>query len=263
MGIEFDILENGGPKIKPITSKEEIEKIHPIDPEKATPFIGQILSNLKHEIRHSQTTLLGFIGAPFTLSSYLIEGGSSKDYHKIKSFAYQHPALLHTLLEKIANNLADYACYQIEKGAQIIQLFDSWAAELSSKDYDEFALPYQKMTIQKIKSKYPNVPLILYIHGSGGVLEKMVSSGIDIISLDWTVSIDDARKRIGENIGIQGNLDPMILHAPKDLIRERTIEILQQGKGHRHVMNLGHGIDAKTPEENAKFFVDTVKSFRL
>lgn len=126
------------------------------------------------------------------------------------------------MLSNLADGLADYAIYQIESGAQIIQVFDSWAGNLSPCDYDAFALPYQRMVVEKIKKAHPEVPIIMYINKSGALLERMASSGVDIISLDWTVSISEARKRIGHDIGIQGNLDPFVLHGPKDAIKEQT-----------------------------------------
>lgn len=125
-----------------------------------------------------------------------------------------------------------------------------------------FAAPYQRKVIEKIKKAYPNVPTIMYINKSGALLERMADSGVDIVSLDWTVTIEEARKRIGHKVGIQGNLDPMVLFAPKEVIKSKTEEILAQTGGKHHVMNLGHGIDAVTPEENAKFFVDTVQAWR-
>lgn len=262
MGIAFDITEKEGPKIQPITSKEGVDKITPIDPYKATPFVAEALKNLRREVGNA-ATVLGFAGMPYTLASYIVEGGGSADYQKIKSMGYQQPAVLHLLLEKLANNIADYALFQIENGAQVVQFFDSWAGNLSPRDYDLFAAPYQKRVIDKIKQVYPNVPLIMYIQKCGAILERMKATGTDIISLDWTVTIAEARQRLGTEIGLQGNLDPMLLFAPEEVIKERTYEILREGEGKRHVMNLGHGIDARTSEEKAKFFVDIVKSFKL
>jgi uroporphyrinogen decarboxylase len=166
------------------------------------------------------------------------------------------------MLKNLADSIGEYANFQVEAGAQVIQVFDSWAGHLSPKDYDEFAAPYQKMVIDKIKAKNPNVPVIIYINKSGALLERMAKSGADIVSLDWTVSLEEGRRRVGEEMGIQGNLDPAVLLGSQESIKERTHDILKQGKGYKHVMNLGHGIEACTSEENAKFFIDTVKSYR-
>ena len=192
----------------------------------------------------------------------MVEGGSSKEYKEIKSLGYQSPKILHAMLEKLADNIGDYAIFQIESGAQVIQVFDSWAGNLAPVDYDIFAAPYQRKVIEKIKKFHPKVPIIMYINKSGALLERMATSGVDIVSLDWTVTIEEARKRIGNKVGIQGNLDPMILFAPHDVIKQRTEEILKSVGGQNHVMNLGHGIDAVTPEENANFFVKTVQAWR-
>ena len=262
MGIEFDILEKSGPKMKPIRSMHDIDKIHLINPGTATPFVAETLKNLRAEVGNA-ATVLGFVGLPFTLASYMIEGGSSEDYKEIKTMAYEQPEMLRTLLTKLADNIAHYANFQIECGAQVVQLFDSWAGNLSPQDYDEYAAPYQRRVIEKIKAVHPETPLIMYIKQSGVLLEKMAAVGVDIISLDWTVSIKEARQRLGPTIGLQGNLDPMTLFAPDQVIKQRVEQILSEGGGRRHVMNLGHGIDAGTSEEKAKLFVDLVKNYKF
>lgn len=261
MGIDFDILEKEGPKMKTWTTMDDVNKIKVIDPYKHTPFVAQALKNLRAEVG-KKATVLGFVGLPYTLATYMVEGGSSKEYKEIKSLGYQNPAVLHAMLDKLADNIGDYAIFQIENGAQVIQVFDSWAGNLSPLDYDIFAAPYQRKVIDKIKKAHPEVPTIMYINKSGALLERMASSGVDIVSLDWTVTIEEARKRIGDKVGIQGNLDPMVLFGPNEVIKERTEEILRACNGKKHVMNLGHGIDAQTPEDKAKFFVDTVKAFK-
>jgi uroporphyrinogen decarboxylase len=192
----------------------------------------------------------------------MVEGGSSKEYKEIKTLGYEAPAVLHAMLDALAVNIGIYANFQIENGAQIIQLFDSWAGNLAPADYDIFAAPYQRKVIQDIKKAHPEVPIIMYINKSGALLERMASSGVDIVSLDWTVTISEARARIGDKVGIQGNLDPMILFGPDSVIKERTLEILKAGGGRNHVMNLGHGIDSQTPEIKAKYFVDTVQAWK-
>jgi len=262
MGISFDILEKEGPKMPTWRTMDHVDKIKPIDPVKSTPFVGEALRNLRREVGGS-ATVLGFIGLPYTIATYMVEGGSSKDFKEIKALGYMQPNVLHAMLDRLAENLATYAIYQIESGAQVLQVFDSWAGNLSPIDYDIFALPYQNKVISAIKKAHPEVPIIMYINKSGALLERMASSGVDAISLDWTVSIPEARARIGDLIGIQGNLDPMVLYAPDSVVKERTEEILRAGGGHRHVMNLGHGIEAATSEGKAKLFVDTVKEFRF
>jgi len=262
MGIEFDITEKEGPKMKTWTTMDDVDKITLIDPYKSTPFVAQALKSIRHEVGN-KATVLGFVGLPFTLATYMVEGGSSVEYKKIKSMGYDKPHVLHAMLGKLAENIGDYANFQIESGAQVIQVFDSWAGNLSPYDYDTFAAPYQRIVIEKIKRKNPKVPIIMYINKSGALLERMAVSGVDIISLDWTVTIAEARARIGDKIGIQGNLDPMVLFGPDQVIKERTEEILKACGGRNHVMNLGHGIDASTSEDKARFFVDTVQKYRF
>lgn len=262
MGVDFDITEKEGPKMATWTTMADVDKIKLMDPYKSTPFVAEALKNLRREVGNT-ATVLGFVGLPYTLATYMVEGGSSKEFKEIKSMSYQSPKVLHAMLDKLADNIGDYACFQIDCGAQVIQLFDSWAGNLSPLDYDTFAAPYQRKVIEKIKKAHPKVPTIIYINKSGALLERMAATGIDIISLDWTVKIEEARLRIGDKIGIQGNMDPMVLFAPKDVIKQRTEEILRSAGGRNHVMNLGHGIDAGTSEENAKFFVDTVHNFKF
>ncbi|KAJ1495518.1 uroporphyrinogen decarboxylase [Baffinella frigidus] len=262
MGIEFDIKESAGPKLKPMRSAADFEcmKIQD-DWAKSMPFVKQTLGDLRKEVGNS-ATVLGFVGLPYTLATYLIEGGSSSVYLEIKKMMYGEPKLLHTILAGLAENIGNYANFQIDSGAQLIQIFDSWAGSLAPEDYDVFALPYQKIVVEMIKKKHPETPIIIYIAKSGALLERMASTGVDIVSLDWTTTIDDARARIGKDIGIQGNLDPALLYAPKHIIKERTEAILKMAGPYNHVMNLGHGIEATTSEENTEVFVQTVQNYK-
>ena len=259
MGIPFDIVESKGPILDPpIRTAEQIEAIHDLDPEVATPFIRTILETLRREVGN-EATVLGFVGCPWTLAAYAVEGKSSKDYSTIKSMAFSEPDLLDKLLGKIANNIARYVCYQIDSGAQVVQLFDSWAGQLSPMDYDRFALPYQQQIVQQVKAIHPDTPLILYISGSAGVLERMPLSGVDIVSVDWMVDMAEARQRLGAEVKVQGNMDPCVLFGSQETIRDRLIDTVRKaGKG-GHILNLGHGILPKTPEENAAFYFETAK----
>jgi uroporphyrinogen decarboxylase len=262
IGIPFEIVESRGPIIDPpIRSLEQIENLHLLNPEASMPFIREILQALRQEVGN-QATVLGFVGSPWTLAAYAIEGKSSKDYTVIKSMAFSEPDLLHKLLGKIADAIAVYAGYQIDSGAQVIQLFDSWAGQLSPQDYDTFALPYQQRIIQHVKSTHPDTPLILYISGSAGVLERMGQSGVDIVSVDWTVDMAEARKRLGAQVGVQGNIDPCVLFGSQTVIRDRIIDTVRKAGKDRHILNLGHGILQNTPEANAAFFFETAKQLR-
>jgi len=260
MGVDFDIKEKEGPVCPLYRNMEMVKTMHSMDWSKVT-FVEKTLRSLRETVGN-QATVLGFVGCPYTLATYLVEGKSSQAYLNIKKMMYEAPEVLHAILNNLADGIGDYANFQIDAGAQVIQVFDSWAGSLSPMDYDLFAHPYQQKVIQKIKDKHPEVPVIIYIKQSGSLLERMARSGADIVSLDWTVTVTEGRNRIGQRTGIQGNLDPAVLYGTHTVIKERTEEILREGKGFKHVMNLGHGIEATTPEANAKFFIDTVKSFK-
>jgi uroporphyrinogen decarboxylase len=259
IGIPFDIIESRGPVIDPaIRSQAQIDSLHDIDLSQVG-FVGNILKTLRAEVGN-QSTVLGFVGAPWTLAAYAIEGKSSKDYVNIKTMAFCEPQMLHSLLTKIADGIATYLSYQIESGAQVVQMFDSWAGQLSPTDYQTFALPYQKMVVEKVKAKHPDTPMILYINGSAGVLELLGQSGVDIVSVDWTVNLSDARQRIGTHLGVQGNMDPCALYGSQAFIQARILDTIRQGGGRKHIMNLGHGVLPTTPEDNVRFFFETAKN---
>ncbi|NJK49285.1 uroporphyrinogen decarboxylase [Candidatus Gracilibacteria bacterium] len=262
IGIPFDIIESKGPIIDPpIRTKEQIDKLHPLNPEESLPFIKTILKTLRAEVGN-QSTVLGFVGAPWTLAAYAIEGKSSKDYAKIKSMAFSEPAILHQFLSKLADAIAVYVRYQIDCGAQIVQMFDSWAGELSPQDYEIFALPYHQQVVRQVKETHPDTPLILYISGSAGVLERMGKSGVDIVSVDWTVDMAEARQRLGNNIKVQGNLDPGVLFGSQEVIKDRIYDTIRKAGNTGHILNLGHGVLVGTPEDNVRCFFETAKAFR-
>ena len=259
IGIPFDIVESKGPIIDPpIRSQAQIDQLRPIEPEVTQPFIRQILQALRQEVGN-KATVLGFVGAPWTLAAYAIEGKSSKDYTIIKSMAFKEPAMLHQLLGKLADAIAVYVRYQIDSGAQIVQMFDSWAGQLSPQDYETFAMPYQRRVVEQVKATHPDTPMILYINGSAGILERMAKSGVDFVSVDWTVDMAEARQRLGANIGVQGNIDPCALFGSKDFIRSRILETIRKAGNRGHILNLGHGVLPSTPEENVEFFFETAK----
>jgi uroporphyrinogen decarboxylase len=259
MGIPFDIVESRGPIIEqPIRTQAQVDAIYPLDPETSLPFIRTILGTLRREVGN-RSTVLGFVGSPWTLAAYAVEGKSSKDYKTIKAMAFSEPQILHQFLSKLADAIATYVRYQIDCGAQVVQLFDSWAGQLSPQDYDVFALPYQQQVVRQVKATHPDTPLILYISGSAGVLERMGRSGVDIVSVDWTVDMAEARQRLGRQVKVQGNIDPGVLFGSQDFIRDRILDTIRKaGKG-GHILNLGHGVLVGTPEENVRFFFETAK----
>lgn len=259
IGIPFDIIESKGPIIDPpIRTQAQIDAIHPLELNKLT-FVGEILQTLRREVGN-ESTVLGFVGAPWTLAAYAIEGKSSKNYSIIKGMAFSQPAMLHQLLGKIADAIAVYVRYQIDNGAQVVQMFDSWAGQLTPQDYDTFALPYQQRVVEQVKATHPDTPMILYISGSAGVLERMGKSGVDIVSVDWTVDMAEARARLGPQMKVQGNMDPGTLFGSQEFIRDRILDTIKKAGNRGHIFNLGHGVLPGTPEDNVRFFFETAKN---
>ena len=259
MGVHFDLVESRGPVIDPpIRTGSQIEQIQELDPETSLPFIKIILQGLRQAVG-DQAAVLGFVGAPWTLACYMVEGRGSKDYAVIKEMAFREPALLERLLTVLAENIARYVCYQIESGAQAVQLFDTWAGQLSLQDYQQFALPYERLIVEKVKAQFPTVPLILYINGSNHLLDVLGKTGIDVVSLDWMSDMAEARHRLGA-LAVQGNLEPMVLLGSPEVIRKRTLEVIRKAGCRGHIMNLGHGIHHTTPEENVMVYFETVRN---
>ncbi len=260
MGIDFDIVESKGPIIQePIRNIDQVKSLNALEPNESMPFVGEVLTRLRSSVGN-EAAVLGFVGAPWTLAAYVVEGKSSKNYAVIKAMAFQEPELLHSLLNHFAESIATYLRYQIDSGAQVVQMFDSWAGQLSPLDYDNFAAPYQKKVVDLVKATHPDTPIILYISGSAGVLERMGKTGVDIVSLDWTVDMSEGCARLPSQIGIQGNVDPGLLFGTPDAIRSRIVDTVVKAKGRRHILNLGHGILPGTPEDNAKVFFEAGKN---
>jgi uroporphyrinogen decarboxylase len=189
----------------------------------------------------------------------MVEGGGSKSFSEIKGLAYREPKVLHTLLDKLAKTISSYLLFEIESGAQVVQLFDTWAGDLNRADYEEFALPYTQQIFETIGNR---VPRILYLNGCATLLESMARSGADVLSIDWRIPIAEARARVGSRIALQGNLDPCLLLGTQERLLKNAGEILTAAGTRGHIMNLGHGILPPTPVENARAFVDFVKTFR-
>lgn len=259
IGIDMDVAEGKGPVIEnPIRTQEQVDKLYPLQPDESLPFIKTILQALRSEVGN-KSTVLGFVGAPWTLAAYAVEGKGSKTYSIIKNMAFSEPAILHQLLAKLSDSIATYVRYQIDCGAQIVQMFDSWAGQLSPQDYETFALPYQKRVFEQVKQTHPDTPLILLVSGSAGLLERMSQSGADIVNVDWTVDMADARARLGKEMKVQGNLDPGVLFGSKEFIRDRIHDTVRKAGNWGHILNLGHGVLPTTPEENVAFFFETAK----
>ncbi|BAF11963.1 uroporphyrinogen decarboxylase 2, chloroplastic [Oryza sativa Japonica Group] len=262
MNIPFDIVKGKGPVIfDPLRTAAAVNEVREFVPEEWVPYVGQALNILREEV-NNEAAVLGFVGAPFTLASYCVEGGSSKNFSKIKKMAFSEPEILHNLLQKFTTSMANYIKYQADNGAQAVQIFDSWATELSPVDFEEFSLPYLKQIVDSVKETHPELPLILYASGSGGLLERLPLTGVDVVSLDWTVDMAEGRKRLGSNIAVQGNVDPGVLFGSKEFISKRIFDTVQKAGNSGHVLNLGHGIKVGTPEENVAHFFEVAKGIR-
>ncbi|CAL9121430.1 unnamed protein product [Musa textilis] len=262
MNIPFDIVKGKGPVIySPIRTADDVAQVREFVPEESVPYVGEALTILREEVK-SDAAVLGFVGAPFTLASYVVEGGSSKHFTKIKRLAFSQPQVLHSLLQKFTNSMAQYIKYQADNGAQAVQIFDSWATELSPVDFEEFSLPYLKQIVDSVKKTHPDLPLILYASGSGGLVERLPSTGIDVVSLDWTVDMAEGRRRLGSDVAVQGNVDPGVLFGSKEFITDRINDTVRKAGSSKHILNLGHGIVVGTPEENVAHFFEVAKGIR-
>jgi len=258
MGVGVALTDKGPEIENPIRTQRDVDALGIPDPAAEVPFVGSIIKKLRQDLR-DEVPLMGFAGAPWTLASYMIEGGGSKSFAEIKALAYQQPRVLHGLLDKLASTVSSYLLFQIESGAQVIQLFDTWAGELNRSDYEEFALPYTKKIFDAVGKRAPR---ILYLNGCAAILESMATSGADVLSIDWRIGIAEARNRVGDRVALQGNLDPCVLLGPPERIVSKTAEILEQAGPAAHILNLGHGILPPTPIENARAFVEFAKSYR-
>ena len=259
MGIHLEFTKGGGPVIRdPIGNEANIEQLRIIDPEEHVPFLLKAIEIVRRELKE-RIPLIGFGGAPFTLASYLIEGGRSADYSKTKGLMLGAPSWWHRLMEKLTEVTIRYLKAQVHHGAQALQLFDSWAGCLSPWDYEAHVLPYSRKVIQEAGV---DVPLIHFSVGTSGFLRLIKEAGGDVIGIDWRTDLGGAWERLGYDVGIQGNLDPSVLLASRQVIEvhvRRTLESVANRPG--HIFNLGHGVLPKTPEENVIFMVETVHRF--
>jgi len=259
MGIELEFAKDEGPVFHhPIREMKQIEKLRIIDPEGDLPFLMEAIRLVRKEL-DGKIPLLGFSGAPFTLASYIIEGGHSKNYILTKGMMHQNPQAWDRLMEKLSEVLIRYLNAQIRSGVQAVQLFDSWVGCLSPTDYERYVLPHSKRVIDGVDR---TVPLIHFGTTTSTLLEGMKKAGGDVIGVDWRVDLGEAWSRIGYDVAIQGNLDPVVLLSSIDVIKEEAKRILDRaGNRPGHIFNLGHGILPDTPVENVVALVDMVHEY--
>ncbi len=258
MGMKLEMIESKGPKLyDPIRSINDINRLKKIDPTKDLKYVLDAVSLTKKEL-NGRVPLIGFAGSPWTLMTYMVEGGGSKSFSEIKKFIYNDPKSAHLLLDKLADAVAEYLSAKIEAGADAVQIFDTWGGLLSPSDFEEFSLSYIEKIISQIKRK--GEPVIVFAKGVHYKLNKLANCGADVISLDWTMELGKVRSKIGNKVALQGNLDPTILYGDKEKIRNEAVNVLKSfGKNNGHIFNLGHGILPDVKPENAIFLVDVVK----
>jgi uroporphyrinogen decarboxylase len=256
MGISLSFAEGEGPVIhNPVRERADVERLRVVDGEPLS-YVGHSISMARKALA-GRVPLIGFAGAPFTLASYMIEGRSSKHYILTKRLMYREPAVWHQLMDKLARVVTAYLREQIRAGAQAVQVFDSWVGCLTPGDYAEYVLPHAQFIFEELKRE--SVPLIHFGTGTAALLELMRAAGGDVIGVDWRVRLDEAWARLGYDVAIQGNLDPVALFAPRQEIERRIKDILGRAAGRPgHIFNLGHGILPQTPLESVAAAVDLV-----
>lgn len=256
MGIELEFAEGEGPVIhNPVRNSVDVKRLREVEDAGALGFVYEAIALTRRELK-PDIPLIGFSGAPFTLASYVIEGGGSKNYVNTKRLMYDDAGAWHALMSLISRALVKYLNAQIDAGAQAVQLFDSWVGCLGPDDYREFVLPHSRAVIERIK---PGIPVIHFGTGTAALLELMREAGGDVIGLDWRVRLDEAWQRVGPDVAVMGNLDPVALFAGVDKLRSQAKRILDQAAGRAgHIFNLGHGILPQTPVENVIALVEMV-----
>lgn len=261
MGLGLYFEQGEGPRFKKIVATENDVADLPIpDPTSDLKYVMDAVSTIRSALA-GRVPLIGFSGSPWTLATYMVEGGSSKDFRGIKRMLYQQPEVLHALLDKLAISVTTYLNEQIRNGAQAVQIFDTWGGVLSTPNYQAFSLHYMKKIIAGLikESEGRKVPCIVFTKNGGLWLEAIAEAGSDCVGLDWTIEIDQARARIGDKVSLQGNMDPSVLYGSRECIRAEVERILAGfGEGNGHVFNLGHGIALDVDPDNAKIFIDAV-----
>ncbi|MBY5923168.1 uroporphyrinogen decarboxylase [Ferrimonas balearica] len=259
LGLYFETGE--GPRFQTLAdNKATIENLPIPDPEQELRYVMDAVRTIRRELK-GEVPLIGFSGSPWTLATYMVEGGSSKDFAKIKKMAFSEPATMHLLLDKLADSVILYLNAQIKAGAQAVQIFDTWGGALSGPAYREFSLRYMHKIVDGLIRDHDGrkVPVVLFTKGGGQWLEDIAATGCDAVGLDWTVDVKAARARVGDKVALQGNMDPSMLYAPIPRIEEEVERILGEfGHGDGHVFNLGHGIHQHADPEHAGAFINAV-----
>lgn len=269
MGLGLYFAEGEGPKFeRPLREEWAIRDLTAPDPWDHLRYVMDAVAEIRRALANS-VPLIGFSGSPFTLACYMVEGGSSDDFRRVKTMLYDRPDLLHRILAVNARAVTDYLNAQIECGAQAVQIFDTWGGALSHAAYEEFSLAYMKQVIDGLTKTHDGerIPCIVFTKGGGQWIEKIAASGCDAVGLDWTTDLGAARRRVDGKVALQGNMDPLTLFASPEAVAKEATRILDSygaadGGNTGHVFNLGHGINQHTPPDNVTVLVDTVHTYR-
>lgn len=259
LGLYFETGE--GPRFrKTVRTEAEVSALEIPDVNTSLDYVMKAVSTIRGEL-NGRVPLIGFSGSPWTLATYMVEGGSSKDFRRLKAMIYDQPEIAHQLLDKLAQTVTAYLNAQILSGAQAVQIFDTWGGALSASAYEEFSLSYMRQIVSGLIREHEGrkVPVILFTKNGGLWLEQMADTGCDALGLDWTINIGDARRRVGDRVALQGNMDPAVLYASPQTIRKEVKKILTDFGDHPgHIFNLGHGITPEVDPEHAKAFIEAV-----
>lgn len=256
LGLGLSFEKGDGPALaRPIREPEHVANLPHVDVDDSLAYVFETIRQVRARL-DGRAALIGFAGAPFTLASYAIEGGGSRNYLETKRFLYTQPAAWAELMRKLVDVTVDYLNGQIRAGAQAVQVFDSWVGHLAPEDYEHAILPYMKDLFARLDDSVPN---IYFGTGTPGILELIAAAGSDVVGIDWRIRMDEAWRRVGHERAVQGNIDPLLLFAPHDVLRARVQQILDETEGRAgHIMNLGHGILPQTPIDSVRCFVDAV-----
>ncbi len=264
MGLGLEFVEGEGPRFaRPVRSPEEVRRLPIPDPERDLAYVPAAVRLIKREL-NGRVPLIGFAGSPWTLATYMVEGGSSRDFRRVKGLLFEQPGVLHDLLARLADAVAVYLNAQIAAGADAVMVFDTWGGALAHHHYREFSLAYGRRILEQLTRTRDGhvIPAIFFTKGGGQWLEAMVETGFDALGVDWPTDIGHARRRVGDRVALQGNLDPMTLYGPVDVIRREVLRVLEEfGSGTGHVFNLGHGILPDVDPAHAGAMIQAVHEF--
>ena len=266
MGLGLNLVEKVGPQFdKPIRTASEIKALSVPDPESDLGYVMDAVRLIRKELDGS-VPLIGFSGSPWTLATYMVEGGPSKEFGLVKGLVYDDPESMHYLLGVLADSIILYLNAQIAAGAQAVMIFDTWGGILTTTSYQQFSLHYMQKIVSQLNRQHEGqvVPVTLFTKGGGDWVKEIAASGCDAIGVDWTRDIGDVRVDVGDRVALQGNLDPCVLYASPEVIRQEVAAVLESyGRGHGHVFNLGHGIHPQIDPDNVAVFIDAVHSLSV